>query len=542
MPSRLKSSLLDLDDVAPDESELTPINGKTKSNSHSKSNGGHSSADEQDSDESEGEDSDEVDARRDHYEEVGPSSRRRKANLTEDHAGTLDQGKYRGQTATWSEMNGNDDEQDSSEEEEDDVDDDDGESIDSESDSEDDQESERETPPPSKKSRRSVRFDETALPQDAPGPHTLFSSLSNQSQLLSTMKDQAKEDARRGKAIKEQMTFWQKSLENRIKLEKILGGRGIGRVQPSAMSQLVASTSAPGQPSPAWALASTLLDHSAALLETQAQLLLHDNDETLEMDDELQTQFEQTIARPKRKRDTDITDYNSIKKQHLEQVTTTLEFGNQILQRFSSSTLNSHAVRGGSRASKAEEDRNKFSTGGLKAFDQSITKQIETAMSGDSGLRLLDRTKKYRGQTKRIGSQIHTGDGTQDDRETFDDSDFYSSLLRSLIESSSMSSSTDAGIDGSNTPMAFHPRTNTKVRGVDTRASKGRKLRYEIIEKVANFMPKIANREKWTDEMKERLYAILPGGGSAGDEESEDEDEDQDAQPEESLGELRLFG
>lgn len=428
MPSRLKSSLADLDNVAPDDGEddfLPSTSSRPVDDQDDEDN------DEEDDSEEGSEEEEEETTNRDHYEEVGPSIRRKKANLTEESSGTLDQGKYKGQDAKWSDMDQDDEE-----------DDDDDESIssgsgddfiDGDNNSEDDDEEEDDRPA-KKSSKKSVRFDSTK--DTSSGPQTLLSSLSSQSQLMSTMRDQAQEDARKGKAIKEQIAFWQKTLENRIRLEKILGSRGIGKVQPSAMSDLVAASSSSS--SSVWALTASLLDHSAALLETQAQLLLvQGEDDGLEMDDDLQTQFEEVIVSSKRKRDDteeeEITREECLKR-HRQQLSTTLAFGSEILQPFTTTTLNSQSLRSSSSssASRGGDSMNKFNSNSeLKAFDQSIPKQIQIAMSGDNGTRLVDRSKKYRGQGNRIGSRVGQED---DDVETFDDSDFYSSLLRSLIE------------------------------------------------------------------------------------------------------------
>lgn len=45
---------------------------------------------------------------------------------------------------------------------------------------------------------------------------------------------------------------------------------------------------------------------------------------------------------------------------------------------------------------------------------------------------------------------------------------------------------------------------------VDTRASKGRKIRYVVHNKIVNFMAPRDNQE-WTDESKSELYSSLFG-------------------------------
>lgn len=507
-----------------------------------------------DDDQQDSEQEEEQDDQRAHYADVGPSVRRRKANLTETE-GALG-GKYQGREARLRDLDmdgesaeGSASDGQEEEEEESDVysDEDEDEEIDSEDEeapSSAASSSSSRSSPRLQPAKKSVRFDKDVQgAMDANGnslnggSRTLSSSLSSQAQLTKSLREQAREDAKKGEAIQQQLSFWQRTLENRIKVDKVIGGRGLGRIDPAAYPSLLAASDAQDEHE---ALTSSLLDHSALLLATQTKLIGQADGHG-----ELYEAIEKVGSKRKRAAQAEEDSLAA----HSQLLSLTLRFGKEVLDPFTAATLDRHATR------SAGQSDNSFSAT-LKTFDQSLTKQIDAAMAGEGGQRLVERTRKYRGEGRRTGAPSTDNEGQDTanadvSADTFDDSDFYASLLRSLIESSSTGGTSLNGQLASNTPLQFHARTNTKIKGIDTRASKGRKLRYEVIEKIANFMPKIANREKWSEEMRGRLIDVLPGatvggkrrGGEQDDEDEEEEEEETSKQASlQDLGGLRLFG
>lgn len=92
--------------------------------------------------------------------------------------------------------------------------------------------------------------------------------------------------------------------------------------------------------------------------------------------------------------------------------------------------------------------------------------------------------------------------------EIFDDSEFYHQLLRELIEYKS-------NVDENQADITQKFIELQKIRGkmkkrVDTRASKGRKIRYVVHNKLVNFMPPNDTTE-YTDEAKAELFNSLFG-------------------------------
>ncbi|KAH7425523.1 hypothetical protein KP509_11G058800 [Ceratopteris richardii] len=130
----------------------------------------------------------------------------------------------------------------------------------------------------------------------------------------------------------------------------------------------------------------------------------------------------------------------------------------------------------------------------LRAFNQSITQQIEGHMRDFS--RMLERMCLSKSAVNVIGrpaaenekpssdgdvNGVNPGEQLVDgDPELIDDSEFYQELLREFLESADPSSL-----------GASYPSRSTRVKHrkiVDRRASKGRKIRYTVHEKIVNFM------------------------------------------------------
>ncbi|EER23673.1 rRNA-processing protein bfr2 [Coccidioides posadasii str. Silveira] len=134
----------------------------------------------------------------------------------------------------------------------------------------------------------------------------------------------------------------------------------------------------------------------------------------------------------------------------------------------------------------------------------------------------------------------------------YNDTAFYQSLLRDLVEQR-MSSSASAGILDSQLPsrltgLSIHPTTGMRKdkvkRAVDTKASKGRKMKYNVHEKLQNFMAP-EERGSWGDRAREEFFASLLGRSAREvlGEESEDEGMNGVASDDEDMeeGGLRLF-
>lgn len=92
--------------------------------------------------------------------------------------------------------------------------------------------------------------------------------------------------------------------------------------------------------------------------------------------------------------------------------------------------------------------------------------------------------------------------------EIFDDSDFYHQLLRELIECKT-ADITDP-VQLSRQWIALQQLRNKMKRKVDTKATKGRKIKYVVHNKLVSYMAPEKSL-KWSDESCKELYSSLFG-------------------------------
>ncbi|KAH7556790.1 apoptosis-antagonizing transcription factor [Bipolaris maydis] len=120
----------------------------------------------------------------------------------------------------------------------------------------------------------------------------------------------------------------------------------------------------------------------------------------------------------------------------------------------------------------------------------------------------------------------------QPDPAIYDDADFYGLMLKELLEQRSA----DLNANGTaefvvQAPWQVAREAKTK-KVVDTKASKGRKLRYTVQEKLQNFMAP-EDRGEWGDRQRDELFSSLFGqrlGLGEHDEVESEEEEQMDAE------------
>ena len=162
--------------------------------------------------------------------------------------------------------------------------------------------------------------------------------------------------------------------------------------------------------------------------------------------------------------------------------------------------------------------------------------------------------EKEHGQTQAHDEgQAGIGRGREN---VYDDSTFYASLLRELVEQRASSASASAGVNGTADPdmpdVKVPTNRDLRVRKqVDRKASKGRKMRYQVHEKLQNFMV-AEDRGSWGERQRGELFAGLLGRRvdeniGAGEGRGEGEEVDGNGSADEGMGEgleggvLRLF-
>jgi protein AATF/BFR2 len=178
-----------------------------------------------------------------------------------------------------------------------------------------------------------------------------------------------------------------------------------------------------------------------------------------------------------------------------------------------------------------------------KLLGNSDKQSITAVLDSHIGSEISDRASK---------KQRTNGSSDTHEQLVYDDAAFYQSLLRDLVEQ--RMSSSDAvtnGLDSLHLQLPTHRTSGMRKdkvhKDVDTKASKGRKMRYNVHEKLQNFMAP-EDRGSWTGRARDEFFASLLGKSASGllgesDEEDNANGATRAASDEEDVeeGGLRLF-
>ncbi|XP_031560566.1 protein AATF-like [Actinia tenebrosa] len=161
----------------------------------------------------------------------------------------------------------------------------------------------------------------------------------------------------------------------------------------------------------------------------------------------------------------------------------------------------------------------KLSSKSFSAFDKSALTQIKQILSDKP--RLIRRTQLKRSSYRVLGKtdkDASTGTETEEqanahlkdyDSEIFDDDDFYHQLLRELIERRT-TTNTDDPIEMGRQWLELQKLRRKIKKKIDTKASKGRKLRYNVHSKLEGYMPPIETGTM-PDSSRNELFSSLFG-------------------------------
>lgn len=363
--------------------------------------------------------------------------------------------------------------------------------------------------------------------------------------LLSDLRQRTRDDAARGRETRRSLDAWGKLLGVRIRGQKVV--RNAGRIPARTMREVTPYLDEDEKSSLNATLAS--LDQMSAHLFRLQRLTLESYGQTAEAEQGLPSlDFLRDVEQP-RKRKLDDVEYDT----HLSNA---LKMHSGVFVPMWKEVLARWAWRTTSRSlDDSHKAKNRFDSGagggasgggaGLKAMNQSAEDQIARGLSGDAYERLKKRTRVWRGtenEARIVGSVEDSKTGEADtaeasasqhqlaheDEDIFDDSDFYAALLRELIDSrgrvtgdvggegGAAGSFAGAGAAASAEWAHAAKRAAKKHRaGVDRKASKGRRLRYDVHEKLENFMPPIP-RETWSVEQIDRLVHQLRASSTSG--------------------------
>lgn len=317
----------------------------------------------------------------------------------------------------------------------------------------------------------------------------------------------------KGNSVRGQLGIWENLLEMRIKLQKCLVSSN-KMPQFDVQKSLRRDKNFTKSTNESKKNLSVLLDN---LLELQNTLLknypetkqlgkgketgnengrendeeiLSDTDEEEMFDGKEEEEEEETGSMPRKKRK--LGDYESLISKNHGLYT---NYRNSVIQKWN--------------------DKTRVAVGNVnnKGSSQPVVKQIEFILSDKSKLR--KRTQLKRSEYKILGKMETDGDdkdgrrGQEYDGEIYDDDDFYHQLLKELIEFKS-ADITDP-IQLSKQWIQLQNMRSKMKRKIDTKATKGRRIRFGVHPKLVNFMAPITIEDQWTDEAKNELYNSLFG-------------------------------
>ncbi|KAF0442182.1 TRAUB-domain-containing protein [Gigaspora margarita] len=335
--------------------------------------------------------------------------------------------------------------------------------------------------------------------------------------LLQKMTQSAQEDINKGYHVKNQIGLWGVFLDTRIRLQKAMAISNTFP-QPDVYPQFLTS------------------EARSAIQETRTELrelidslidlrkgLCHENENIV-------TSENTANSRKRHLEDDNYLEYLWKDMQEIDDLF--LPYRTQTIEKWS----NKVQITSGIPLNK------KF-----KAINQSVNDQITHILYDRE--RLIKRTQLKRNADKILGKKSHMSQEsdakTYDehlsnyDTEIFDDTDFYQQLLRELIENRTIDSDDPVALG---LRWATLRQTKQKKKNVDTKASKGRQLRYQVHEKLQNFMVPIPSGT-WHDDMIDELYSSLLGKKYDGLEAGENEKKEfNDNNIEAGLDGLRIFG
>ncbi|XP_074590297.1 uncharacterized protein LOC141846198 [Curcuma longa] len=308
--------------------------------------------------------------------------------------------------------------------------------------------------------------------------------------LLKNLKRQKDEDAVKGHAVKNQKVLWDKTLELRFLLQKSFSNSNKLPQEPvrslfcnsaedvdQAYSDLVVSSKQ---------TLSSILRLQEALLEKNPSIL-------------------QSLTGNKKESSKHENSFNELKEDNDEE-------WSQISNMYSRVTpFRNSSIDKWHRKTQVISGAVAFK-GKMQAFNQNISEQVNGYMRDPS--RMIRRMQLRRSsvgvfgeipestKTENLKEEANSLDEHADgDPELLEDSEFYSQLLKEFLESNLQSSET--------LYYSLRKLQPKKRKAVDRRASKSRKIRYHVHEKIVNFMAPVPMQ---LPSMAPKLFENLFGG------------------------------
>lgn len=305
---------------------------------------------------------------------------------------------------------------------------------------------------------------------------------SEQRHVTSSLLQGNRQEAEKGRAMKKQRTAFDSLLNTRIKLQKALVGvNNISGLPQSDLSE-------------------QRHDAQQAIEAAETAAFTLWSSLTTFRDDILVVK---TGEKRKANRLSTATPTEDLWAHMQKQEKSSLEFRNASLQRWSEKT-------------RVETLRSNINTRKDTAPTTIIDNIREHLANTDHLLR--------RAHTPRSCAPLQLAAKIPSDERIYDDADFYGLMLKELLESKAQDSMMTSTI--SNIDLSFQLRREAKTKKhVDVKASKGRKLKYTVHEKLQNYMAP-ENRCAWGERQADELFGSLFGQRMELGEGMEEEKED----------------
>lgn len=321
-----------------------------------------------------------------------------------------------------------------------------------------------------------------------------YRDLKNQEQdIWRNLKRHKDEDIQKGQAVKNQRALWDKTLEFRFLLQKPFSNSN--RLPQERVKSLYCD--ADSEVSEGY---SDLIVSSKKMLDSILEL-----QQALVANNPSITQFEEAHSvRDSKQLDAPGSSDGDIDEEWLQisqMQSRMISFRNKSIDKWHRKTQ----VTTGAAAIKDK----------LHAFNQSISEQVAAYMRDPS--KMIKGMQQNRSAVAVFGNVPCYAENVKQeetyangDPELLDDSEFYQQLLKEFFET----------IDPSSSEMAFYAlkRLQTKKRKiVDRRASKSRKIRYNVHEKIVNFMaPQRADIPPTALKLFENLFGLKTQKSASG--------------------------
>lgn len=333
--------------------------------------------------------------------------------------------------------------------------------------------------------------------------------------------DKVDEEVEKGKAVNNQLALWDQVLEGRIKIQKALVTAN-QLPQPQTFPEFKRRGGAEfaGELKNAHKALKAL---QRSLLELQDQLLFQkdetravvlgetgaqsDGEEVKSDDGQDEEEPGREAGLPKRK--LDMAEYPDLMAKRFAAFQ---PYQNATLQKWHDKT----------RLTAGKSGR------GFGAFDRNVLTQVEQVLL--DGDRLVRRTQTQRSEYRILGKseaaalasdaaaegdeaerQLRANAHLKDlDEDVFDDDDFYHQLLRELIEHKTTAADPNDQVALGRQWLTIQKLRSKIRKKVDTKASKGRKVKFQTHNKLANFMAPV-DHSTLSDKGRTELYRGLFG-------------------------------